>query len=145
MGIIMLKILAVIVALGVAVQFVPYGKNHANPPVLAEPQWDSPKTKEVFYRVCGNCHSNTTTWPWYSSIAPASWLIQNDVDEGRAHVNVSMWGKQAVNKGRDAADEVEQGEMPPWFYVIGHPEAKMTPQEKTQFTAGLKATFGADK
>lgn len=141
----MFKILAVIVVLGVAIQFVPYGKNHTNPPVLAEPQWDSVHTKEVFYRVCGNCHSNTTTWPWYSTIAPVSWLIQRDVDEGRAHVNVSMWGKQDVNKGRDAADEVQQGEMPPWFYVIGHPEAKLAPEEKSQFISGLKATFGADK
>ncbi len=138
------KLLGLLIVVAVAIQFVPYGKDHVNPPVVAEPQWDKPQTKELFYRVCGNCHSNTTTWPWYSSIAPVSWLVQRDVDEGREHFNVSMWGAQKVNKGRDAADELREGDMPPWFYVIGHPEAKLSDDVKGQFVQGLTATFGAD-
>ena len=130
-----------IVVAGVAIQFIPYGKNHTNPSVVSEPQWDSPKTKAIFMRVCANCHSNNTTWPWYSSLAPASWLILRDVEEGRKHFNVSMWGPQKVNKGREAADMVQEGEMPPWYYVLGHPEAKLTENEKADFIAGLSATF----
>jgi mono/diheme cytochrome c family protein len=139
------KLLGVLIIAGVAIQFVPYGKDHTNPPVVAEPKWDTQKTKETFYRVCGNCHSNTTTWPWYSTIAPVSWLVSRDVAEGREHFNVSMWGAQSVNKGRDAAEELREGEMPPWFYVIGHPEAKLSGSEKDEFVEGLSATFGGEK
>jgi mono/diheme cytochrome c family protein len=140
-----LKLLGILIVVAVAIQFVPYGKDHTNPSVVAEPQWDSPQTKETFYRVCGNCHSNKTTWPWYSSIAPVSWLIQSDVDEGREHFNVSMWNVQKVNKGYDAAGEVREGEMPPWFYLIGHPEAKLSEDQKAMFIHGLTATFGGEK
>jgi len=67
------------------------------------------------------------------------------VDEGREHFNVSMWNAQGVNKGYDAAGELREGEMPPWFYLIGHPEARMSSSEKAQFIQGLTATFGGQK
>jgi len=139
------RLLGILVIAGAAIQFVPYGKDHTNPAVVAEPKWDSPRTKELFDRVCANCHSNNTVWPWYSSIAPVSWLIRHDVADGRKHFNVSMWDAQKVNKGSGAADMVSEGEMPPWFYVIGHPEAKLSDSEKTQFVQGLSATFTAGK
>jgi len=139
------KLLGILIVAGVAIQFIPYGKDHTNPPVVAEPQWNNSQTKEMFYRVCGNCHSNTTTWPWYSSIAPVSWLISHDVDDGREHFNVSMWNNQKVNKGYDAAGELREGEMPPWFYLLGHPEAKLSESEKNQLVQGLTATFGEGK
>ena len=60
------------------IQFVPYGRDHTNPPVIAEPAWDSPQTRALFFRACADCHSNETKWPWYSTIAPASWLITRD-------------------------------------------------------------------
>ena len=135
------KIIGILALAAVAIQFVPYGKEHTNPPVVGEPQWDSPRTKELFFRVCANCHSNLTTWPAYSNIAPVSWLIQRDVDEGRQHFNVSAWGVQNINKGQDAAHEVEGGDMPPWFYVLGHPEAKFSADEKEEFIKGLSSTF----
>ena len=139
------KLLGIALIAGVAMQFVPYGKDHTNPPVIAEPNWDSQGTKGLFSRACANCHSNNTTWPWYSSVAPVSWLIRHDVDEGREHFNVSMWDAQRVNKGHDAAEEVRQGEMPPWFYVLGHSEAKLSDSEKTQFIQGLSVTFAGKK
>jgi mono/diheme cytochrome c family protein len=108
-----IKLLAVVVAAAGAVQFVPYGKNHTNPAVTATPTWDSPKTKEYFIRACTNCHSNQTTWPWYSSIAPASWLIQRDVDEGREHFNVSEYDPHSSRKAKEAEEEVLSKEMPP--------------------------------
>jgi hypothetical protein len=78
-----------LVVLGVLIQFVPYGHDHTNPPVMQEPQWDTMQTRPLAKRACFDCHSNETVWPWYSNIAPASWLIYRDVAEGREHFNFS--------------------------------------------------------
>ncbi len=129
----------------VLIQFVPYGKNHTNPPVVAEPRWDSPQTRELFMRACGDCHSNETKWPWYSHIAPISWLVTYDVKEGREHFNVSMWGDQRKNRGDEAAEELREGEMPPLVYRIAHPEARLSEAEKKRLTEGLVRTFGEKK
>ena len=139
------KIFGVIVLVIIAVQFIPYGKNHANPPVMAEPEWDSQQTRDLFVRACADCHSNETRWPWYSHIAPLSWLVQYDVEEGREHFNVSMWGVQKKNEGTEAKEEFEEGEMPPWFYVLLHPEAKVSKNERETFSNGLLATFGEEE
>ena len=72
-----------------AIQLIPYGRAHANPPVLAEPAWDSPATRDLAVRACFDCHSNETVWPWYSNIAPVSWLVQRDVDGGRNKANAT--------------------------------------------------------
>ena len=139
------KILGIIILAGVAIQFVPYGKNHANPSVVSEPNWDSTRTRELFFKACFNCHSNETVWPWYSNFAPVSWLTQHDADEGRKHFNVSMWGSQKKNEGDEAAKEVKEGEMPPWFYLIPNQTARLSENEKAEFIIGLRATFGEGK
>jgi len=139
------KLLVGVVVTAVAIQFVPYGKNHTNPPIISEPQWDSPRTKELFNNACANCHSHQTTYPWYSDIAPISWLLQRDIDEGREHFNVSAWGAQKKNEGKDAAKEVREGEMPPWFYLPTHPEAKLTDMQKQELISGLEKTFGKEE
>ena len=123
------------------IQIVPYGRDHSNPPVQAEPPWDAPETRAVFLRVCGNCHSHETRWPWYSYVAPASWLVQYDVREARSHFNVSAWDADDP-EGEEAAGLVRKGEMPPWFYLPAHPEARLDPDEKGEFVRGLVATFG---
>ena len=133
-----------LVALFVAIQFVPYGRDHANPLVLQEPKWNSPRTRELFMRVCKNCHSNETEWPWYSKVAPFSWLVQSDVVEGRSELNVSEWGRPK-NKGDEAAKEVREGDMPPWYYLPPHPEARLTKTERDEFVRGLARTFGEKK
>lgn len=135
------KIFGIIILVVVAIQFIPYGKKHSNPAVKAEPAWDSPKTKELFSRACADCHSNATTWPWYSKVAPVSWLVQGDVDEGREHFNVSMWGLQEKNKGNEAVKAVKEGEMPPWFYLIPHPKARLSDEETQELIKGLQSTF----
>jgi hypothetical protein len=84
-------------------------------------------------------------WPWYSSIAPASWLAQVDVDFGRSKFNVSEWGRSTENEGDKAAGEVKEGKMPPFFYLPAHPEAKLSAAEKEELAKGLVATFGEDK
>jgi mono/diheme cytochrome c family protein len=141
----MKKIILALIVVFIAIQFIPYGKNHTNPKVLAEVKWDSPKTKEIFMKACGDCHSNETKWPWYSKIAPLSWSIFHHVEEGREHFNVSMWGQQEKNDGDEAAEEVEEGEMPLKSYLIAHPEARLSDEEKKVFIEGLKATFGEEK
>jgi len=136
-------VLAVLMGVLLSIQFVPYGRDHTNPPVIAEPAWDSPQTRALFFRACADCHSNETKWPWYSTIAPASWLITRDVTEGRATFNVSEWGRPD-NEGDDAAKTVQNGEMPPWFYLPLHPEASLSPAERQQLINGLLATFGGN-
>jgi mono/diheme cytochrome c family protein len=131
----------VMIALAAVIQAIPYGRDHANPPRLQEPAWDSPRTRELFFRACGDCHSNETRWPWYGSIAPFSWLVQYDVARGRSHFNVSEWGRRK-NKGDEAAEEFRSGEMPPFFYLPLHREARFTEAERQEFIQGLIRTFG---
>jgi hypothetical protein len=127
---------------GIAIQFIPYGHDHTNPSVVAaEPQWDSQQTRELAVRACFDCHSNQTTWPWYSNVAPMSWLIQRDVQQGRARLNFSQWGNSQRN-GRDAAEQIQRGSMPQWYYVILHPTAGLSAAEKQALIQGLNATLG---
>jgi mono/diheme cytochrome c family protein len=138
------KILGIIIIF-VAIQLIPYGNSHVNPPVTGEPKWDSNETKALFDRACAACHSNETKYPWYSNIAPVSWLVQHDIDEGREKFNVSAWGAQKKNKGKDAADELQEDEMPPFIFTLTHPEARLTDEEKQQLIDGFKKTFGVEK
>jgi len=135
--------LVVIVLACVAIQLVPLGRSHQNPPVQAEPAWDSPRTRELFFRGCADCHSNETVWPWYSNIAPISWMIQDHVLEGRARFNVSEWGRPE-NEGEEAAHHVLDGQMPLPNYLPLHPEARFSDAEKEELVQGLLNTFGGD-
>jgi mono/diheme cytochrome c family protein len=123
------------------IQFIPYGHDYTNPKVMSKVKWDSAKTQELFNKACADCHSNNTKWPWYSKIAPISWLVAHDVEEGREHFNVSMIGYQKKNELDEAYEEVQDGEMPMAIYVLNHPEAKLTAEETKQLINGLKATF----
>ena len=98
----------------------------------------------LFDKACANCHSNKTVYPWYSKVAPISWLVAYDIEEGREHLNVSMWGVQKRNEGDEAAKEVEEGDMPPIYYLPTHPEAKLTQNETQQLILGLEKTFGSE-
>lgn len=113
----------------VLIQLIPFGRTHTNPPETKEPTWDSPATRELIHRACFDCHTNQTTWPWYSNIAPMSWLVQRDVNGGRSHLNFTEWGRPQRH-AKDVAQEVTQGDMPPWFYVPMHPMAKLSSTEK---------------
>lgn len=124
-----------------AIQLVPYGRDHTNPPVLAEPEWDSPVTADLVDRACFDCHSNETRWPWYSNVAPVSWLVYRDVVEGREELNFSEMGRED-NEVEKAAETVEDGEMPPFRYEINHPEARLDDAERTALIRGLQQTLG---
>lgn len=139
-----LGIFGVLVALLLLIQLVPYGRNHTNPPATGEPAWDSPRTRELAVRACFDCHSNATAWPWYTNVAPASWLIQRDVDEGRAKLNFTNWSGQK-QESREAAEQVQKGEMPPKIYLPLHPSANLSASEKAELIAGLQKTFGSGR
>jgi len=128
----------VALVLGLLIQLVPYGKNHTNPPVLGEPNWDSPQTRALAQRACFDCHSNETVWPWYSNIAPISWLAYRDVEEGRRKLNFSEWGISRQENAGEVAESIWEGEMPMPIYLIQHPEARLTAAEKQALITGLQ-------
>ncbi|MGD2060593.1 MAG: heme-binding domain-containing protein [Acidimicrobiia bacterium] len=132
-------LIAVVVGL-LAIQLVPYGRAHDNPEVVAEPSWDSEQTRELAVRACFDCHSNETVWPWYSNVAPMSWLLQRDVDEGREHLNFSEWNRP--QEGDESAESVREGWMPPRSYLLTHPDARLTDAELSALAAGLASTLG---
>lgn len=125
----------------VLVQLVPYGRDHSNPPVVAEPPWDSPRTRELAAASCFDCHSNEVNWPWYSHIAPISWKIQSGVDEGRDELNYSEYDPNEEHFA-ESAESVKSGEMPPGDYLLLHPGARLSASEKQELIDGFIATFG---
>ena len=127
----MKKALIIIVVLLVAIQFIP--SNKTNPPVTAE--IDAPTdVMAVFKRACYDCHSNETIWPWYSRIVPVSLLIEDDVNEGRFHLNFSEWGDLSRKKKAKIKEEIwemiEKGKMPLGKYIFMHPEAELGARDK---------------
>ena len=106
-----------------------------NPPVhgdLVAP----PEVKRVLRRACYDCHSNETEWPWYSAIAPTSWVIRRDVNEGRRRLNFSDWAdyesdpETAVQKLRQIATAVASRDMPPTYYRLLHAAARLTATQR---------------
>ena len=130
------KLLYVLVAVLIGIQFV--RPERTNPPVdpnrTVQAHLPVPEAvTNILKRSCYDCHSNETRWPWYSNIAPISWLIADDVDHGRSHVNFSEWPAEDPKKVRKILDEVcevvEEGEMPLEAYVWLHPSAKLSEQD----------------
>jgi hypothetical protein len=147
----LLSYVGILVGIGVAgfllAQLIPFGRSHANPPVTKEPTWDSPTTRDLAKRACFDCHSNETVWPWYTNVAPVSWLTQHDVDEGRQRLNFSDFQGLRREGGRggeggggenEIAEVIQRGSMPPWYYVMIHPTAALNDQEKQQLINGLQ-------
>ena len=137
----LLKILAALAAFGLVIQVVPMDRT--NPPVQADLDAPAP-VKAILRASCYDCHSNETVWPWYSRVAPVSWLVAQDVRSGRRHVNFSTWNRYDAGRRqavvRRAVKEVQRGEMPPWYYTIKHPDGKLTP-EKRAILEAWAATF----
>ncbi len=153
----------------VLIQVLPFGWSHTNPGAHSEPPWDSSRTRELAINACYDCHSNRTEWPWYSYVAPMSWLVEYDVDKGRHALNFSDW-ERYVEKQREKAERerlkalerarkgekpekekvpslvkvVLKGEMPMWYYAIAHPDARLSEAEKQELAEGLARTFGLD-
>ena len=123
--------LIIIAAILIAIQFIPVSRT--NPPVTAE--LDAPmEVISVFKKSCYDCHSNETEWPWYSYLAPVSWLVSSDVDDGRSHLNFSVWEnlsrKDKVKMKEEIWEEIEKENMPLWKYRLLHPDANLTQEDK---------------
>lgn len=110
-------------------QLVPYGWKKTNPPVTAEAPWPSGEAAQIARTSCYDCHSNETEWPAYSYVAPMSWLVRRDVDDGRAALNFSEWDEEQAEEAEEAEDKVEDGEMPLPNYVRIHSDARLTDEE----------------
>ena len=122
--------LAAVLLAFAAIQLIPVDRS--NPPVEEEvPAPDD--VRAVLRRACYDCHSNETVWPWYSRIAPVSWIIAHDVEEGREALNFSTWNrigtKAQLEAMHESWEEAAEGEMPPWFYLPPHPDARLSPED----------------
>ena len=110
-----------------------------------------PQVAATFSRACNDCHSNNTVWPWYSNVAPASWLVASDVNEGRQELNFSRWGAYKAERQQkllgEICKEVVEGEMPGAAYSFAHPQARLSNADREAIctwtrTAGARFPAG---
>jgi heme-binding protein len=137
-------LVAALAVVFVAIQFVPYGRPTPNPPLRREPNWDTPRTRELAARACFDCHSNQTQYPWYSYVAPVSWLVNSDIQDARAKMNFSEWDL-IQREAMQADEQLEKGNMPLPIYLPLHPDARLSAEEKQALIQGIRATFAADR
>ena len=139
---ILLWVIGVAVVLFIVIQFIPYGRSsHSNPEATNPFTWTDPQAETIARQSCYDCHSNETEWWWATHIAPSSWLVQRDVDEGRDTMNFSEFdGGPSVE---EFAEVVSGGEMPPFQYTVIHPDAKLSDAEKQVLIAGYTAGLTA--
>jgi hypothetical protein len=117
----------------------PYGKVKerfdASGPILGGAT-ASPAVVAIVEKSCQNCHSGRTEWPWYSYIAPMSWMVEKDVREARAHMDLTQWQMYDENKKSESlsaiGSAVRNRVMPPRRYIVLHPEARLTDEEIDQ-------------
>jgi hypothetical protein len=134
-------VVAVAVLFG-ALQLVPYGRDHDNPPVTMDAPWPDEETRRLAVDACYDCHSNETDWPFYSWIAPMSWLVTRDVEQGRDELNFSRWDDDP--DADDAAEAIADGSMPPTRYVWLHPDADLDDAEAQRLIDALQAMDEAE-
>jgi hypothetical protein len=129
----------------VGMQFIPVDRT--NPPVTSEIP-ASAAVDSVIRRACYDCHSNQTVWPWYSRVAPISFIVARDVHEGRRHLNFSTWGEYTTAKQtklvHEMWEQVSKGEMPMTIYLPMHPEARLSAQDKAVFEAWARSVGPTD-
>jgi hypothetical protein len=130
----------------IAIQLVPVSRT--NPPVEGDFR-GSTEVVSVLRRACYDCHSNQTVWPWYSRVAPVSWVIAHDVNEGRAELNFSTWDQLSTEKQakamKESWKEVAEGEMPTWYYVVLHPEARLSANDQSVLQAWSDSPAAGEK
>ena len=129
-------VLVALVAFAV-LQVLPLGRDHSNPPITAEPVWITRDAREVAVAACYDCHSNETRWPWYTDVIPWSWMTERDVERGRAELNFSEWDKP--QPALATADEtLADDSMPPWRYLLLHPDVVLSDAEKESLVRALR-------
>lgn len=133
-----------LLAVLLVIQLVPYGHDHANPPVTKAAALD-PATGAIVTETCADCHSNRTRWPWYTNVAPASWFARSDVDGGRKVLNFSEWDRPQPAL-RELVEVIQSGQMPPTKYKIlpNHAKARLDDAQKARLIAGLRRLYATD-
>ena len=105
-----------------------------------------PPVAAVLERSCRDCHSNDTRWPWYSNVAPMSWIVIDDVNSGRRHFNYSDWARNAPDKSRkilqDICEETRQGSMPVGSYTLLHRDARLSDADVAALCSWATAALG---
>lgn len=138
------KIFFGLVLVLVLCQLIPVERS--NPPVTAEIKAPA-AVAPLLRRACYDCHSNETVWPGYSRVAPISWLVASDVSEGRDHLNFSTWGElpaaRQAKRLREIGKALGEGEMPPWYYLPMHPQARLKDAEKARLLSWAGALPGS--
>jgi hypothetical protein len=130
-----------VVLVAVLLQFLPVGRLGANPPVTRDAPWPDGRARELAVAACYDCHSNRTRRPLYSRLAPISWLIARDVEQGREKLNFSTW-EGSGGDARDAAETVVEGSMPPRRYLPLHADARLSEDERRLLVEALEAMGG---
>jgi hypothetical protein len=138
------KISAALACVLLLAQLIPVARE--NPPVESEvPAPD--EVRRILRNACYDCHSHETRWPWYSRVAPISWLVAHDVSHAREHLNFSAWNRYDERERRkkleEAWEEVEEGEMPLWYYVPFHAEARLGEDDERRLRAWAMERTGA--
>jgi heme-binding protein len=116
----------------------PFGKTAVSGPsqaILCDAQTD-PDTLAIVQRACQNCHSENTKWPWYGHVAPVSWMLARDVQQARAHMNLSKWQDYSTGDRLRLLSAIGSAArnraMPPQRYLLLHPEARLSAGERQQ-------------
>ncbi len=131
------RVLIAVLVLFVIIQFFPIDRT--NPPVNKGMDFltiknPSAQISSKIRSSCYDCHSNETKYPWYAKFQPTGWFLKNHIDEGRSHLNFSIFAtyepKRQVHKLDEAVEIIESHEMPMESYVLGHPEAGLTDTER---------------
>ncbi len=123
----------IIIVIGILLLIQLFPGNRTNPPATGEIQ-TSAEINKILQKSCYDCHSHQTRWPWYSRIAPSSWLVIHDVDEGREHLNFSTWNnytsREKIKIYEEIREVLEEEEMPLKPYLWLHPEAGLSEVDK---------------
>ncbi len=127
-------VVVTLAAVFVLMQLVPYGWQHSNPPVINAAPWPDAASERIARTSCYSCHSNETDWPWYSYVAPMSWLVRFDVDRGRDEFSFSDWD---AGDADEAIEMIEAGEMPLGRFTLIHRDARLTDDERATLIAAL--------
>lgn len=115
----------------------------SNPEVVSTPTWADAHTQQLAERACYDCHSHETSWPWYTKVVPAYFLLSYDVQRGREIFNFSNWEETCCTKAQidDMAETVTKNHMPLPYYLVLHSEASLNDIERGELVYGLIETM----
>lgn len=99
--------------------------------------------QNILYNACYDCHSNNTTYPWYSKIQPGAWFMASHIKNGKEKINLSEFGnnstRKQISKLKEMSNQVQDDEMPVASYKLMHKNARLTQDEKTLLMNWLQA------